>query len=906
MTSARWQEIKRVLDLVEDASPDARMGVLTVACAGDGDLRREVESLLSFEGKAAVLDRAARAMEVHLAQENTGQISGPTRAFRLAAGARLGPYEILTPLGAGGMGEVYQARDTRLGRTVALKILLGGLVSRNDFQRFEREARLWSRLSHAHICTLFDIGCQEELPFLVMEFVAGETAAICLKRGPLAPDEVLRCAAQVASALSHAHRNGIMHRDLKPANIMLTREGAKVLDFGIAKTIEADSGGLADLTGPGGWVGTLAYTAPEVLNMQKVDARLDIYSFGVVLYEMLCGEHPYAGLHGDMLAAAILRGKPTPLRLRRPELPPGLCFVAERAMAVYAEDRYRSSEDLLHAIQHSNEPGAAPGASRLPVIAVAEFQNIAEDPEVGWLGMGLAETIGADLRRNPEIRVAAPERVKEAVKRFGLQDARLGDALHADWVVCGGFQRAGPTIRITPRVTCVASGEVFGTGKIDGRWEELFEVQDRAVLEIQRVLSVTSVSRSASSSETLIEAYRQYALGREKSRSFERKALDEAYQHFENAVRLDSKYAAAYCALGTAHQFRFIRSGDPKDLASAKEYLERALALDPESGEPYGALCYVYMRQHDAQRAITAGQRAVKHQPDLYLSHYYLGAAYWVFARLDPSYSQRSVNHFSDAGRTDPRYEPTWFVLACNALRAGDYGQTQQYADRLSWLQQAGRGSGGWFGPHIVLGELNLRRQQPGSALEILGTAQEAFGDRDHVYREPILALCACARSEAHLRLGRTEESLREIRHAWRRVSEFPLMLGHLRVKLRTLAGMAAVYASTGDRTRAAHLLDEAGGVFEQVKSQPGSLVFCAGTEDLAYVMAKASMVAGQTDAALGWLETAYQWGWRDIACLEADPLFSGFRRLDRFRDLKGRLQALAPVSWPPNPIHEG
>ncbi len=251
----------------------------------------------------------------------------------LTAGKRLGPYEIVSPLGAGGMGEVYRARDTRLDRTVAIKILPPAFSSDPDRRaRFEREARAVSALSHPHICALYDVGHQDSLDFLVMEYLEGETLAARLERGPLPPDQVLRYGGEIAGALSQAHRQGIVHRDLKPGNVVLTKAGAKVLDFGLAKLRPrpgADGAaetatGTTSLTGQGTLLGTLPYMAPEQLEGKEADARSDIWAFGAVLYEMATGRKPFAGTSHASLVGAILKDVPPPISSLQPATPPAL------------------------------------------------------------------------------------------------------------------------------------------------------------------------------------------------------------------------------------------------------------------------------------------------------------------------------------------------------------------------------------------------------------------------------------------------------------------------------------------------------------------------------------------------------------------------------------------------------
>src|SRR5271168_1677655 len=238
----------------------------------------------------------------------------------LTPGTKLGPYEILSPLGAGGMGEVYRARDTRLDRDVAVKVLLTNLASDPSFkQRLEREAKAVSKLSHPHICTLHDIGHQDGVDFLVMEYLEGETLEQRLLKGPLPPDQTLRYAAQIADALAKAHKLGITHRDLKPANVMLTKGGAKLMDFGLAK--QSDAAPLATaltemtveqakLTSAGMIVGTFQYMAPEQLEGKEADARTDIFAFGELIHEMVTGKPPFSGNSRASLIAAILTTNP--------------------------------------------------------------------------------------------------------------------------------------------------------------------------------------------------------------------------------------------------------------------------------------------------------------------------------------------------------------------------------------------------------------------------------------------------------------------------------------------------------------------------------------------------------------------------------------------------------------------
>jgi len=289
--------------------------------------------------------------------------------MRLTNGTTLGPYEILAPIGAGGMGEVYRARDTRLNRIVAIKVLPMHLADRPELrERFDREARTIASLNHPHICTLHDIGHQDGIDFLVMEYLEGETLAQRLLKGPLPLEQVLQYAIEIADALDKAHRKGVTHRDLKPGNIMLTKSGTKLLDFGLAKLKQetapanislsklptADDALMAPfdaaqgrpLTGQGTILGTLQYMAPEQLEAKEVDARTDIFAFGVVVYEMATGQKAFEGKSQASVIGAILKDDPPPMSSHEPMTPPALDRIVKRCLAKEPDERCQSAKDV--------------------------------------------------------------------------------------------------------------------------------------------------------------------------------------------------------------------------------------------------------------------------------------------------------------------------------------------------------------------------------------------------------------------------------------------------------------------------------------------------------------------------------------------------------------------------------
>ncbi len=315
----------------------------------------------------------------------------------LRAGDRLGPYEIVAPLGAGGMGEVYKARDTRLGRDVAIKVLPAHLSANPELRaRFEREARAISQLNHPRICSLHDIGSQDGVDYLVMEHLEGETLAGRLAKGPLPLIDVLRYGSEIASALDCAHRSGIVHRDLKPGNIMLTKGGARLMDFGLARPMRlspvagALSGsptGSRPITAEGTIVGTFQYMAPEQLEGKETDARTDLWALGCVLYEMATGERPFEGTSQASLIAAILKEQPRPILEVQPMVPAVLRAIVARCLEKQPEERFQSARDLgfaLETLGGSGPPGAGSagmlpsrGPRRVPPLAVGSVLGAA-------------------------------------------------------------------------------------------------------------------------------------------------------------------------------------------------------------------------------------------------------------------------------------------------------------------------------------------------------------------------------------------------------------------------------------------------------------------------------------------------------------------------------------------------
>src|SRR5262249_6790308 len=374
----------------------------------------------------------------------------------LSTGTKLGPYEILAPLGAGGMGEVYRARDTRLERTVAIKVLKSQLTHSSELRtRFEREAKVVSQLQHPHICVLHDVGRDGATDFLVMEFLEGESLSNRLKKGPLATPELLKIAMEIADALDKAHRAGVIHRDLKPANVMVTKTGAKLLDFGLAKpagmaaasgagapllsaavTTSSPSPQLSPLTTQGAIIGTIQYMSPEQIEGKEADARSDIFAFGAMLYEMATGKRAFDGKSQISVASAILEKDPEPISALQPMSPPALEHVVRTCLAKDPELRWHTAHACGWKWHGWAEAGSRRGAPPARLFS----------RRWTWVAALLAAAglaLGYSLQpQNPSPLIRTSMRLPEGV-HLEMEDSSLALSPDGRWLAFAGVDRSG-------------------------------------------------------------------------------------------------------------------------------------------------------------------------------------------------------------------------------------------------------------------------------------------------------------------------------------------------------------------------------------------------------------------------------------------------------------------------------
>ena len=508
----------------------------------------------------------------------------------LAPGTQLGPYRIVSELGRGGMGVVYRARDPRLDRSVAIKVLPPDLTRDSAAkQRFLQEAKAASALDHPNICNIHEINETEEGElYLVMAHYEGETLRERIARGALAAAEALDIATQVGRGLAEAHAAGIVHRDIKPANLLIAKGGTiKILDFGLAKLA-----GSEGVTVTGTTVGTVSYMSPEQTRGEEVDHRTDVWALGVVLYEMLTGEQPFHGDNRLSISNAIREHQPPPLRDEASVVD----GVVRRALEKRQHERYQGVSELLDDLvrpSHEVASSASVAAERdTPSIAVLPFDNMSADPEQRYFCEGMAEETINALTALDGLHVASRTSAFQA-KAKDLAIGEIGARLGVGTVLEGSVRKAGNRLRVTAQLINVSDGYHLWSERYDRDLDDVFAVQDeiaRSVVERLRVKLLglaggTLVRRPTES----LDAYQQYAMGRHYR--FVRYDARQARECFARAIALDPSFAAAHAGLAEAAVLEGVLGlvSPPAAAAAARPAAERAVALDDQLSEAHDA-----------------------------------------------------------------------------------------------------------------------------------------------------------------------------------------------------------------------------------------------------------------------------------------------------------------------------
>ena len=572
----------------------------------------------------------------------------------LSPGTRLDHYEILAPIGKGGMGEVYRARDTRLGREVAIKTLPANLAGGGEhLARFRREARAASALNHPHICTIYDLSEDAETPFIVMELLKGETLSDLLVRGPLALDRALALCLQLADALEAAHAGGIIHRDIKPANIFVTTRGdAKILDFGVARIQHAAVDDLqtqaADfITHGNGVLGTVAYMSPEQARGEPLDSRTDLFSLGVVLYEMTTGRLAFAGPTTAVIFNRILSSAVDPVTAVNPALPKALDALFARVLAKERDRRYSTARELRNDLQSlrrepsstSRRTTSAPGAAlEKPSIVVLPFENLSADPDNEFFSDGLTDEIITDLSQIRTLRVISRNSSMQ-LKGAGKDLKPLVAELGVRYVLSGSVRKSGSAVRITSQLVDPVKDETLWADKYTGTLEDIFDIQEqisrRIVDALKMQLSPKEDRQLAERRIDNVKAFECYQRSRQEMYKFTRDGLDQALALIDTALGLVGDNELLYAAKGSVH-WQYVNAAiraEAQDIEQAEACVHKVFALNSDSAAGHALLGMVRQAQGRQLEAIASFKRAILVDPANVFALGELGRVYGTLGR---------------------------------------------------------------------------------------------------------------------------------------------------------------------------------------------------------------------------------------------------------------------------------
>jgi eukaryotic-like serine/threonine-protein kinase len=693
-------------------------------------------------------------------------------------GETLSRYRLVAHLGSGAMGDVYRAEDQRLRRTVALKVVRAARDPEETSRRLLAEARAGSAFTHPNIAVVYEVDEVEHdgarLSFIAMEYVAGRTLADLAAQGPLPLDTILDVGRQVADALAAAHAYGLVHRDIKPSNLMLTESGVvKVLDFGVARrsapTVDAAPTQTVDPF-QGIAAGTLSYMSPEQTTGRPLDGRSDMFSLGVVMYELLAGHRLFEGTNAAQVLEAVLLKEAPPLqaRLDDPRLP-AVERIVRRMLEKNPANRFddlRAVGLALAAVQRGEAAQGSQAEIASPMLAVTDFRNISANAEDDWLGIGISETVTADLEGFEGVTVVPRARVAELARTLERQGGdqsealwvRVGRELGARWVLTGSFQRAGDAVRVTAHLLDAAALQAERTIKLDGRIQEIFDLQDRLVHDLADLLRGVIRPTGAATLETeVVGAYEAFSKGVLNLRAETYESLDRAVMLFEHAVDLDPGYARAHLELGVAYATKadYLARGELRP--RAVQSLRRALELQPDSVRAWRELGSALIGMGQDADGFDALRRALGINPDdagalgSMARALFIGRAQFADAA---SWYERALTANPKAG---------WYALQlahCAALLR-DFGRGEAAASRAIELQQAtlsGQEGVVIVGASMRLGHLHALQGRSAAAIDAFMQELEFLNSIDHALRNRVIVELNVRLGAAHLALGETRK----------------------------------------------------------------------------------------------------------------------------------------------------
>jgi non-specific serine/threonine protein kinase len=611
-------------------------------------------------------------------------------------GQTVAHYAIARKIGSGGMGVVYEAEDTRLGRRVALKFLPQELAQdANSLERFQREARAASALNHSNICTVYAIEQHERQHFIVMELLEGQPLAAMIGKQPFEIEQLLTFGIQIADALESAHAKGIIHRDIKPANMFITPRGqVKILDFGLARIdaaksqIDAAAGDAEtmaqrdNLTSPGMALGTVAYMSPEQARGQFTDTRTDLFSLGTVLYQMATGQLPFQGDTSAVVFEAILNRDPAPILQMNPTLPPGFGRIVEKALEKERNLRYQTATDLKtdlirlkRDIDSGHKQASAAGDSRAgsgkhsaKSVAVLYFENLSGAKDDEYFRDGITEDIITELSKIKGLNIF-PRPTVLAYRDKQVTAAQIGQQLRAAYVLAGSLRRSGNRLRINTQLVDTGTDFPIWSERYDREMKDVFEVQDEIAGKIAQALRITLSPEEqeaiAAKPTDNLQAYDLYLRGKSYARRLQRQDLEFALQMFENAVILDPNFALAYAAIANVcAQNHYNYGRDPVWMQRAMKASETAVVLRPDLPEVQVAQAWILYANAKYDEAVAVVQKAIDRKRDCEGAYYMLGRTLFASGRY------QEVAKIADAAVDASGDDYNIYIPIMNALGA--------------------------------------------------------------------------------------------------------------------------------------------------------------------------------------------------------------------------------------------
>jgi serine/threonine protein kinase/tetratricopeptide (TPR) repeat protein len=759
MDASRWQQVERVYHAALEHEPGRRAAFLFEVCGDDNDLRREIESLLAQDlVVSGPLDRPAFELATNLLDNS--------RVMRLTAGTQLGPYRIEAPLGAGGMGEVYRAKDTRLGREVAIKVLAERLVfDTAALARFRIEAKSIAALSHPNVLSIYDVELEHAPLFLVTELLEGETVRQRIERSRIPWRLGVEIGTAIAEGLTAAHTASIFHRDLKPENIFLTkRGGVKILDFGLARFkrgVENQSGSLAStLSGAGLVMGTLGYLAPEQARGEAVTAATDIFSLGCVLFEMVSGHKAFHGPTAALTLSATLNDEPARLADYVDNIPPELDRWIHHCMRKDPEARPQSARDLglilrdlLAERAESRRAGPAGMRAEFESLAVLPFVTSSSSPDAEYLADGITETLINNFAQLLHLRVIARSTVFRHKGR-DVDPMEVGRELEVNAVLTGRIFQRGDVLVIAPELVDVRNGLQLWGHQYKRQLTDIFAIEEEISREISDRLRVRFApeeqSRLTRRYTENPEAYQLYLKGRFSWNKRTLEGMRQAVGYFEQAVGTDPSYARAYTGLADCISMLAIYGDlDARQAETrARVAQELALQIDPGLGEAHASRGFTLLlfdwKFRDAEAAF---RKALELNPGYASAYQWLGFTLGMTGRLDdaraamktaqqldpfsasinttavlPVYWARlfgeAIEGFRAAVALHPGYWVAHYYMGLSYVHKGEFGQAI-----LALRHAADIGDSIWR--YAGLGFVYARAGQPQEAREVLAKLHE-------------------------------------------------------------------------------------------------------------------------------------------------------------------------------------